>query len=310
MPVRIMGNGGVNDRVYIDGERYRDNEIYFTSYKSHVHLTDVPFFSKDQTDVVNAVVLDDKIYALLSDSSEEVTCVEFDGEKWNGIRFGTLPGNPHTKFNALAFNGKIHLIGSIFHFALSVSDGTVKKMNMPFLSGVKTSTVLNGYIYAMSTTKLYRFGSAGVWEEYADVHMYNDISNCILFGYNDQLHLLNGDNKSHVVFDGEKWTSLPNTPFNASWCGATEYENAIWIAAGKKIYRYDANSWNEICSLNEDAKYASMVVFEGDIAVVGGYTNKQSFYLPYKTIYMIKKQTIIPDDNVLDTFLLDEGVFA
>lgn len=96
--------------------------------------------------------------------------------------------------------------------------------------------------------------------------------------YQNKIHFLNYN--YHYSWDGTSWTQESNIPFNVTeaFNATVVYNNKIHIVSGNYLYSWDGTSWVQESTLPHSVSYASAVVYQDKIHIMGDYNDPDAHY--------------------------------
>ena len=295
--------------VTIDGVQHSE-DLVFESKLADSELVVLPSTFQDRS----AVVLDGEIHIIGSNSK---THYKFNGSSW--VKVSTLPID-FKDGSAVVLNGEIHILGGSGNSKHYKFNGTswTEVSTLPYTFRTSCAVVLDGEIHILggpSGTNVdangvkthYKFNGVSWVQASTLPYAFNYGSAVVL---NGEIHILGGINANvdtsgfvmHYKFNGASWTSVSRLPYNFYKGSAVVLNGEIHILGGGVSheidkynyegrithFKFNGSSWVKVSSLPSTFLYGSAVVLNGEIHILGGYTDlRNRHYLIAITVYTL-----------------------
>ena len=210
---------------------------------------------------------------------------KFDGVSWSKV--STIPYQFY-RGTAVVYNNEIHILGggssTTYHYKY---DGTswTKVSTIPFSSMYGTSVVYNNELHLISNGggSLEKYGYHYKWDgnTWSLVKRFNPINSqydqssfSIAVVYNNKIHLFNGYDSYHMIYDGTSWSTVGKYQYG-TYSTIVVYHNKIHSIGGNKSRTTHAKlvfsdsiiptdmSWSKISSVLDEC--FTCIVFKNKI---------------------------------------------
>ena len=274
---------GTKNEITINGEEVKE-DLKLELYK-HMEVDNGQVALPRRYYEGTMIVFNNEIHIITSFSYNRHH-LKFDGSTWT-----ELSTSAPSATSAVIYNNEIHAFCNNSHFKFNGSEWSTVGSLPCTIDDSAGFVVYNNEIYMFfyinSTEYTYKYNGEA-WVKINDPKWGTNMDKVAVV-YKDKIHLF--ISKQHIIFDGSTYTFLKDTPGYANRELVAVYNDKIHIVNGLKECVYDGSEWiDEDGSLMTTSDRASILVYNNELHIFGGYYAETRHNILYIPLYMKKER--------------------